>query len=179
MKRLQLALYPLCLLAGSLMTKSLLDEPKVGNLDLQGFTIELSVTVPGTPEETFDLFTGDISPWWDHHFSQKPARFVIEPKPGGHFLELIDDEGNGLVHADVTWAERGKRLVFVGPLGLHGKAVQIVHTFGFEADGENTKLSAMIRGMGEVPNDMRDIVASVWKHFLIEQFEPYVRKSRG
>lgn len=176
MKRLDFFAYPLCVLAGFSFTRGWLDqEPQVEDVPIRGFSIELDVTVPGTPEEVFDAFTGDISPWWDHHFSEKPAKFVIEPKPGGHFLELFDDEGNGVVHADVTWVDRGKKLVFIGPLGLHGRAVHLVHTFTFEAAEQGTKLSAMVRGQGEVDDDLRGLVAGVWKHFLVEQFAEYVK----
>ncbi len=176
MRRLDYFVYPLCVLAGLTITRGWFDDGPVQNdVAIHGFSVELSVTVPGSPEEVYDAFTGDISPWWDHHHSEKPVKFVIEPRPGGHFLELFNEAGNGVVHADVTWAERGKKLVFVGPLGLHGKAVHQVHTFTFEAVEDGTKLSASVRGQGEVDDELRGVLARVWKHFLIEQFASYVR----
>lgn len=179
MKRLDCLAYPLCILAGFTLTRGFsAQEAQVESIPIEGFSIEVAVTVPGTPEEVFDAFTGDISPWWDHHHSENPTRFVIEPRPGGHFLELFDDAGNGVVHADVTWADRGKKLVFVGPLGLHGRAVQMVHTFSFETVGDGTKLSASVRGQGEVDDELRATMARVWKHFLIEQFAAYVKSGR-
>ncbi|MCW8804045.1 MAG: hypothetical protein OQK57_06570, partial [Ignavibacteriaceae bacterium] len=60
------------------------------------FSFEKEVTLPGTPEIIFDAVTGDISGWWDHSFSENPKKFYIEPKPGGGFWEIFDDEGNGV-----------------------------------------------------------------------------------
>ena len=34
----------------------------------------------------------------------------IEPRPGGGFIEIFDDEGNGVLHATVIYADRGKLL---------------------------------------------------------------------
>ena len=34
--------------------------------------------VPGTPESAWDEFTGDVSGWWDHTHSEKPAELVID-----------------------------------------------------------------------------------------------------
>jgi len=91
----------------------------------------------------FAAFTGDISPWWDHHFSPKPARLVIEPRPGGHFLEIFDQEGNGVVHGDVTWSERGKKLVIRGWLGpFHSMASVLVYTFTLEPAESGTQIKA-------------------------------------
>jgi hypothetical protein len=102
-----------------------------------GFAFELETDVPGSPEEVYDLFTGDVSPWWDHHFAEKPAKLVIEPKPGGGFFEIFDAAGNGVEHAHVTVAERGKELVFRGPLGLGRTGVHLdfVHRLTFTPKG--------------------------------------------
>lgn len=90
------------------------------------FSFDKEVTLPGTPEQIFDAATGDISGWWDHSFSEKPKKFFIEAKPGGGFWEIFDDEGNGVLHATVIYSQRGKMIRFDGPLGLSGRAVQIV-----------------------------------------------------
>ena len=37
---------------------------------VKGFTFTFDVTVPGSAEATFDLMTGDVSGWWDHHMSR-------------------------------------------------------------------------------------------------------------
>lgn len=146
----------------------------------RGFVIEKEVQVPLKPEAAFDAFTGDITPWWDHHFSAKPARLVIEPKPGGHFLEIFDDKGNGVVHATVTWSERGKKLVFRGALGqFNSLAGEMVHTFLFEPSDSGTKIKLSIHGLGEFQEQTEPIVSKVWDHFLVEQFKTYAEKLAG
>ena len=78
----------------------------------------------GSPEVVFDAMTGDISDWWDHHVSPNPRSLVLEPKPGGHFVEVFDDAGNGAVFARVLGVERGKRIVFSGPFGFIGEPLE-------------------------------------------------------
>ena len=143
-----------------------------------GFSFELEVAPPGTPAEVFDVFTGDVTPWWDHHLSKTPKAMYIEPKPGGSFMEVFDEAGNGVQHARVIGAERGKFLRMVGPLGLAGRGVDMEMSFTFTADGENTKVHATIHGYGNASPQMAAAVQGVWKHFLAEQFEPYVRSGK-
>lgn len=144
-------------------------------LALSGFAFELETSVPGTPEQAFDLFTGDVSPWWDHHYSEKPARLVIEPRPGGSFLELFDEAGNGAQHAAVLIAERGKQLVFRGPLGFGNMGVHfdMVHRVTFSADGGGTRVQLSVHGAGEVQPGWPETVRKVWEHFLVEQYRTY------
>jgi uncharacterized protein YndB with AHSA1/START domain len=141
----------------------------------QGFAFALESRVPGSPEEVFDLFTGDVSPWWDHRFSEQPAKLEIEPRPGGAFIELFDTAGNGVEHARVTVAERGKELVFRGPLGFGRMGVHLdfVHRVTFEPDGDGTKVTVTVHGLGEVQAGWPAAVQGVWQHFLIERFQPY------
>jgi uncharacterized protein YndB with AHSA1/START domain len=143
-----------------------------------GFTFELEVAVPGPPAEVFAAFTGDVLPWWDHHFSAQPREMFIEAKPGGSFMEIFDDVGNGVQHARVTGVEHGKMLRMVGPLGAAGRAAEFEMTFTFAADGENTKLHATVHGYGNVDDKTAAAVQGVWKHFLFEQFEPYVKSGK-
>jgi hypothetical protein len=139
------------------------------------FSFEKKLTLPGTPVTVFDKITGDISPWWDHSFSGKPYKLYIEPKPGGGFYEIFDEAGNGVKHATVIYADRGKMLRFEGPLGLSGMAVTMVCTYTFEAAGsDSTNLTLDVHGAGEVPEGIPAIVEQVWHHFLVERFKPYL-----
>lgn len=141
------------------------------------FSFEQQLTLSGSPEAIYDAITGDISPWWDHSFSEKPYKLYIEPKPGGGFYEIFDEQGNGVKHATVIYADRGKLLRFEGPLGLSGMAVTLVCTYRFEAKGaDSTNLSLSVHGAGEVPEGIPAIVEQVWHHFLFERFRPYVEK---
>jgi hypothetical protein len=146
-------------------------------MELRGFAIEKEVMVPLDPVAAFDAFTGDVRPWWDHTFSEKPARLVIEARPGGHFLEVFDEAGNGVVHGLVTWSERGKKLVIRGWLGpFHSMAGVLVHTFSFLPAESGTKITASIRMAGEFDGSTASAVDRVWDHFLIERFKPYAEK---
>lgn len=143
------------------------------------FSFDKEVTLPGTPEIIFDAVTGDISGWWDHSFSENPKKFYIEPKPGGGFWEIFDDEGNGVLHATVIFADRGKMLRFDGPLGLSGKAIQVVTTYEFELVGtDSTLFKVSVHAAGEVDEGVPEIVESVWEHFIFEQFKPYVESGK-
>lgn len=139
------------------------------------FSFQQKLTLPGSPVQIYDKITGDISPWWDHSFSEKPYKLYIEPQPGGGFYEIFDEAGNGVKHATVIYADRGKMLRFEGPLGLSGMAVTMVCTYTFETAGsDSTKLTLDVHGAGEVPEGIPAIVEQVWRHFLFERFKPYV-----
>lgn len=139
-----------------------------------GFVIEREVIVPGAPEDVFDLFTRDLLPWWDHHFSENPKAMYIEASPGGGFFEIFDDQGNGARHAVVTASHRGKLLRLHGPLGLAGYAIDMVHTIRFETTNKGgTRLALALRAAGEVQEGWPETVDRVWGHFLDEQFLPF------
>jgi hypothetical protein len=143
------------------------------------FAFDKQVTLPGTPVQIFDAATGDISGWWDHSFSKNPIKFFIEAKPGGGFLELFDDEGNGVLHATVIFSQRGKMIRFDGPLGLTGRAVQIVTTYDFSEVGkDSTLMKVSVHGSGEMEEGMPAIVEKVWEHFIFERFKPYIESGK-
>lgn len=143
-------------------------------LETGGFGVEKEVYIQATPEVVFDALTGDVSGWWDHHFADDPKSLVIEPRPGGTFLEVFDDEGNGAKHADVIYAHRPKLLRMVGPLGFSGNALSMVHTFLLEADGDATRLKLSVRGVGQLEEGWAEAVDGLWDHFLVEQLRTWV-----
>lgn len=143
------------------------------------FAIRIEVILPDTPEAVYDATTGDISGWWDHHFSEKPLKFFIEARPGGGFYEIFDESGDGVLHGTVTWAQRGKSLRLVGPLGLAGNAVTGVWTLTYEPHGEKgTRLTLDGRMSGALEEGWAEVVDSVWNHFLVEQLKPYVEQGK-
>lgn len=144
------------------------------------FSFDKEVTLPGTPETIFDAVTGDISGWWDHSFSDHPKKFFIEAKPGGGFWEIFDDKGNGVLHATVIYSDRGKILRFDGPLGLSGKAIQVVTTYTFNPVGsDSTMFKVSVHAAGEVDEGVPKIVESVWNHFIFERLEPYIKSGKN
>ena len=143
------------------------------------FSFDKEVTLPGTPEVIFDAVTGDISGWWDHSFTDNPKEFFIEPTPGGGFWEIFDDEGNGVLHARVIYADRGKLLRFDGPLGLSGKAIHMVTTYEFEPVGDDlTLFKVSVHASGEVDEGIPALVEGVWEHFIFEQLKPYIESGK-
>jgi hypothetical protein len=139
------------------------------------FSFGQQLTLPGTTIQVYDAITGDISGWWDHTFSDKPYKLYIDAIPGGGFYEIFNAGGDGVKHATVIYSDRGKMLRFDGPLGLSGKAVQMVTTYEFTAAGpDSTTLKLTVRGAGEVEEGLPAIVESVWHHFLFERFKPFV-----
>jgi hypothetical protein len=141
------------------------------------FSFEKQLTLPGTTTQIYDAITGDISGWWDHTFSEKPYKLYIEAVPGGGFYEIFNAGGDGVKHATVIYSDRGKMLRFEGPLGLSGKAIQMVTTYEFSAAGQDsTSLKLSVHAAGEVEEGLPAIVESVWEHFLFERFTPYIEK---
>lgn len=145
---------------------------------MTAWTITHVVTLPGSPERAWDAATGDLAPWWDHTFKPNPKRLVLEPWAGGGFHEIWNDAGEGVKHATVTWAERGRRLRFEGPLGLAGEGVLLVTTWDFAAKGDSTTLTCTAKLAGAVPAGFEKAVDQVWAHFLSGRLKPYVESGR-
>lgn len=162
------------LAAGPLAAQEADTSSTVRPSETGAFVIERSVTLPGSPGEIWEVVTGDISPWWDHHVSERPYRFYIEPEPGGCFCEIFDESGDGVVHATVTFAHRPETLRFEGPLGLMGNALHMVTTYRLEARGDSTRLRVEIHGAGEMRDGWPEAIDGVWHHFLVERLKPYV-----
>jgi hypothetical protein len=156
----------------SLPTHSIAQETKP-KYDV--FSFEQQLTLPGTAIQIYDAITGDITPWWDHSFSEKPYKLYIEAIPGGGFYEIFNAGGDGVKHATVIYSDRGKMLRFDGPLGLSGKAIQMVTTYEFTGVGaDSTILKLSVHGAGEIEAGTPALVESAWHHFLFERFKPYI-----
>jgi hypothetical protein len=149
---------------------------EIVDLRTGGFEVVQETVVPGTTYAVYDEITGDVSGWWDHTMSDDPARLVIDARPGGHFYEHFDESGeNGAIHATVIYADRGKKLVFRGPLGFSGHPLELVVTWELTADGvDRTRVKVTCRGEGELQEGWAEAVDDVWHHWLIEQFRPWM-----
>ena len=151
----------------------------ITTLSTGAFSFSLSATLPDKPDAVFDALTGDISAWWDHSVSEAPERLYIEARPGGAFWEIFDATGAGVRHAVVTYAKRGERLRFEGPLGLAGHAILLVTTYDLEAvSTESTRLTVTVHGSGEMNEGWPEIVQKTWHHFIVERFVPYVESGQ-
>ncbi|MBD3166602.1 SRPBCC domain-containing protein [bacterium] len=142
--------------------------------NVEGYTFTLKVPLSVEPATAYDVMTGDVTPWWDHTMSEEPYRMYIEPKAGGSFLELFNETGQGVEHAHVTYARRGKLLRMVGPLGLAGRAFYMVTTWTYEATDNGCSVTCLVNMIGQVDHETARTVERVWEHFLIEQLQPYI-----
>jgi hypothetical protein len=107
--------------------------------------------------------------------SGAPLRLEIEPHPGGRFLETFDATGDGVVHATVTYAQRGKKLQMMGPLGLAGHAIHMVTTYDLEPlDPGRSRLTVTVHAAGEVHPGWDEVVLATWRHFIDDRFLPWV-----
>ncbi|MCT4644483.1 MAG: hypothetical protein N4A74_05795 [Carboxylicivirga sp.] len=137
------------------------------------FSFVIETILPGTSIKVYDHLTGDISAWWDHTFTNNPSKLYIEAKPGGGFYEIFDESGDGVRHAVVTGAHRGKLLRMEGPLGLAGHALTLVTTYHLSEQNDSTILKVEVHGSGEFNKEWPEVIENVWNHFIIEQFKPY------
>ena len=146
---------------------------------LAAYTIEEDVVLAGTPGQVYDALTGDISPWWDHHFSEHPKKLYVEPRPGGGFYEIFNDAGDGVLHATVIFAERGKSLRYAGPLGLAGRYAEFVVTYDLKPDPAGTRLHLTANVGGQDVAGIQQQIAGVWHHFLVESLKPYLARKHA
>jgi uncharacterized protein YndB with AHSA1/START domain len=144
------------------------------DLKTGAFEVRQELVLPASPEALYDTMTGDISGWWDHSFSKHPKKMYIEAKPGGGFWEIFNDSGDGVLHATVIVADRGKLLRFTGPLGLSGEAVNMVTTYEFLPDPAGTKLRVTANVSGQLAEGEEKVLDAVWHHFLFDRLKPYV-----
>jgi len=66
--------------------------------------VRREVTVAGTPERVFDLFTKRIGEWWpaEHHLATSPVvAMTVEPGVGGRLFDTCED-GSESVWGEVT-----------------------------------------------------------------------------
>lgn len=144
------------------------------------FSIERELVLPGNPEKIYDVVTGDISPWWDMRFSKKPHRMLLEAVPGGGFWEIFDESGDGVKHATVIYAQRGKMLRFEGPLGLSGRAVQYVTTYHFEPLGEDkTLFRVSVHVSGAYEAAVPEMTEQMWEKLLFKSLLNYVEQQKN
>lgn len=149
-------------------------QAEVKLLAYGGYSVELEVILPVSPNVAYDAATGDIGAWWDHSFSQHPKRLYIEAKPGGGFYEIFDDSGNGVQHAVVNYAERGKILRFTGPLGFSGNALDHVVTYEFKPEGSGTRMRVIVNMVGQISMEDAQAAEQVWHHFIGDRLKAYV-----
>ena len=145
------------------------------SLPFGAFEVRKEIEISGTPVEIYDAFTKETLNWWDQFHSVKPKDLYFEARPGGGFIEIFDDEGNGALHGTVIFAQRGRRLRWTGPMGYSGMALEMVHSLDLDvSDRGGTRLVLTVRGVGQLEPSWAESIDRVWDHFLVERFKPYM-----
>lgn len=164
------------LLSGSAIAASDDSTPVIAPMTSRAYEVTLEVALAASPAEVWEAITGDISGWWDHRFSERPAAFFIDARPGGGFFEYFDADGkNGVRHAVVLRAEKERQLIFEGPLGFLGDAVSVVTNWTLTPlAGDRTRLAARISVSGLDREGNAEALAGVWRHFLAERLAGYL-----
>jgi uncharacterized protein YndB with AHSA1/START domain len=116
--------------------------------------VYVALRVKATPERAFAAFVEEIGDWWRpsplFQTTPRPGRLSFEPGEGGRLIETRDGGKVFQIGRIVAW-EPPARLVFSWrqanfPPDLHTE-VEV----GFEAVGEETRVSVEHRGFDRVP----------------------------
>ena len=116
--------------------------------------VYVALRVKATPERAFAAFVEEIGAWWRpsplFRTTPRPGRLSFEPGVGGRLIETREG-GKAFEIGKITAWEPPAKLVFSWrqanfPLDLHTE-VEV----GFEAVGEETRVSVEHRGFDQVP----------------------------
>jgi uncharacterized protein YndB with AHSA1/START domain len=116
--------------------------------------VYVALRVKATPERAFAAFVDEIGAWWRpsplFQTTPRPGRLSFEPGEGGRLIETRDG-GKVFEIGEIRIWEPPRRLVFSWrqanfPLDLCTE-VEV----GFEAVGEETRVSVEHRGFDQVP----------------------------
>lgn len=115
----------------------------------------VSLRVPASPEETFDIFTGEISAWW-----RPSALFQLTPRGDGTLsfegeARLITTLASGKVFeiGRVTAWQRGQRIAFSWRQATFTPDQVTSVEVTFEAAGEDTRVTITHRGWDSIPQE--------------------------
>jgi len=118
--------------------------------------VYVALRVPASPERAFEVFVEEIGQWWRPNVlfetTPRPGVLSFEPGPNGRLIETRAGGKVFEIGRILAW-EPPARLVFSWrqanfPLDLHTE-VEV----GFEAVGEETRVSVEHRGFTQVPAD--------------------------
>jgi len=141
--------------------------------------VRKSIRVKAPIERAFDVFTNGLTRWWplNHGVGKKPVQKVLmEPRLGGHWLEISED-GTETSVATITLWEPPHRLVMVWQVNAQWKpdtAMKSEVDVRFRADGSDATLVELVHHkfetMGaEAGASMRKDVDGGWPG-LLERF---------
>jgi uncharacterized protein YndB with AHSA1/START domain len=120
--------------------------------------VRREVTVAGTPERVFDLFTNHMAEWWpaEHHLAGSPVvAMTVEPRVGGRIYDSCED-GSDSVWGQVTEWDPPAGFTFAwmitGTWQLETdveKASRVSVTFA--AEGDRTRVALVHKDFWRMP----------------------------
>jgi uncharacterized protein YndB with AHSA1/START domain len=118
-------------------------------------TILVSLRVPATPLETFEIFTREIHLWWQpsdfFRFTPRDGGVLsFEPGEGGRFIETLPG-GTVFVIGRIRVWRPGERLVFGWRQATFTKDQNTEVEVRFEPAGAETRVTVEHRGWDSVP----------------------------
>lgn len=132
--------------------------------------VRREVTVAGTPQRAFDLFTNRMAEWWPagHHLATSPVvAMTVEPRVGGRMYDTCED-GSESAWGQVTEWDPPERFTFAwmisGTWQLETdveKASRV--TVEFTAEGDKTRVSVVHKDfwrLGDGGQAMADAVGA-------------------
>lgn len=126
-----------------------------------GFSLRIIGEAPVTPAAAYEQFLR-VDEWWvaSHTWYGDSSNLVIEPKAGGCFCEIKED--NEVLHMLVTFVQPGVELKMVGGLGplqmmgLHGGM-----SWRFEPFDNGTRIVQTYNVTGYAPGGLTDLAGIV------------------
>jgi uncharacterized protein YndB with AHSA1/START domain len=112
--------------------------------------VRREVTVAGTPQRAFDLFTNRMAEWWpaNHHLANSPVvAMTVEPRVGGRMFDTCEDGSESAWGQVTEWdppAGFGFAWMISGTWQLETdveKASRVTVTF--TAEGDKTRVSVV------------------------------------
>jgi uncharacterized protein YndB with AHSA1/START domain len=123
--------------------------------NVNGVSLEWEIWVAASPERVWEALTAGVHHWWEHSYSDKPLRIVLEPTFGGRFYEQFDEQGNGALYSTVTYCEPPHMLRYSGNQGMRGAVVN-TSTYWLEEQEGGTRLRKRMDVLGDIPPETRE-----------------------
>jgi len=138
-----------------------------------------TLRVKATARHAFEVFTADITRWWNRNHSINPtrsplAKVVMEPKAGGRWYELGED-GSECEWGKVLAWDPPRRVVLAWQISTQWTFDASLHTeleVRFEPQGSETLVTLEHRFLerwGEKARETREMVDGGWGG-LLERF---------
>jgi hypothetical protein len=151
-------------------------EAAVESAGETGFIVKSELVLATPPAQAYARFI-EIGKWWsdDHTYSGSAANMTIQAQPGGCFCETLPN-GGFVQHAAVVYAAPGKGIRLngaIGPLLVYGGSTSM--SVAFEPNGQGTKLTVTLTGIGYEPQKGLTVLAPAYDAVLAEQFGRFKR----